>query len=290
LVEELSVRFIGIAFFLWLFRGKFKWLAVLIPSVAWAFAHTGYVASPIYARGIELTIVALFLSYIFLKFDLLTTIMSHFTYNMMITGIALLRSSESYYQMSGWVVVVTLMLPLVPGLFIAIRRYIRKEVSTPENMTLASFVKSDLEQLSAFPIKAEWESLAGQANRTILCLRAGSEIVGFVTGFIDDKLNGYVDGVYVTPKWRRQYWGATLLDSILDELKNNGATDVRVAIKPTENRTRSFLHNLFWRSGIQILSKEESEQTFKTAMKNLFRDLKKEKPGEYELEIPRDLI
>jgi len=290
LVEELSVRFIGIAFFLWLFRGKFKWLAVLIPSVAWAFAHTGYVASPIYARGIELTIVALFLSYIFLKFDLLTTIMSHYTYNMMITGIALLRSSESYYQMSGWVVVVTLMLPLVPGLFIAIRRYIRKEVSTPENMTLVSFVKSDLEQLSAFPVKAEWESLAGQANRTILCLRAGSEIVGFVTGFIDDKLNGYVDGVYVTPKWRRQYWGATLLDSILDELKNNGATDVRVAIKPTENRTRSFLHNLFWRSGIQILSKEESEQTFKTAMKNLFRDLKKEKPGEYELEIPRDLI
>ncbi len=290
LLEELSVRFIGIAFFLWLFRGRYKWFAVLIPSVAWAFAHTGYVASPIYARGVELTIVALFLSYIFLRFDLLTTIMSHFTYNMMITGVMLLRSSERYYQISGWIVVITLMLPLLPGLVIAMRRYIRKEVSIPENMNLTPFEKSDFEQLSAFPVMADWELLAGQRNRMILCLRVNEEIAGFVTGYIDDKHYGYVDGVFVSPKWRRQYWGATMLEAIPEELKNNGAIDVRVAIKPTENRTRSFLHNLFWRSGIQILIKDESEQTFKSAMKYLFRDFKKEKPGEYELEIPRDLI
>jgi GNAT superfamily N-acetyltransferase len=290
LIEELSVRFIGIGFFLWLFRGKHKWLAVLIPSVAWAFAHSGYVTSPIYARGVELTIVAIFLSLVFLKFDLLTTIMSHFTYNMMITGIALLRSSESYYQMSGSVVIITLMLPLVPGLFSMIRRYIYKEHPMPENLTLSSFDTKDLIQLSAFPVKADWQALANQTYRTILCLRADVEIIGLVTGFIDDKNYGYVDGLYVTPKWRRQYWGATMLESILDELKSNGAAEVRVAIKPTENRTRSFLHNLFWRSGIQILTKDKSEQTFKSAMKNLFRGFKKEKPVEYELEIPRNLI
>jgi hypothetical protein len=34
LVEELSIRFIGIGFFLWLFRKKYKWLAVLIPSLS----------------------------------------------------------------------------------------------------------------------------------------------------------------------------------------------------------------------------------------------------------------
>ena len=290
MVEELSVRFIGIAFFLWLFRGRYKWLAVLVPSVAWAFAHTGYVASPIYARGVELTIVALFLSYIFLKFDLLTTIMSHFTYNMMVTGVALLRSSEGYYQISGWIVVITLMLPLLPGLVIAMRRYIRKESPSPETMTLSPFQNSDLEQLSAFSVKADWMSLASQENRKILCLHADDEIAGFVTGYIDDKQYGYVDGIFVSPKWRRQYWGATMLEAILEELRGNGATDVRVAIRPTENRTRSFLHNLFWRSGIQILTKDESEQNFKSAMKELFRGFRKEKPGEYELVIPRELI
>ena len=108
ITEELSIRFLGIGFLLWLFGGRLRWLAVLIPSLFWAFAHTGYITSPIYARGVELTVVALFLGFIFLKFDLLTTIMSHFTYNMMITGIALLRSSEGYYRMSGWVVVLAL--------------------------------------------------------------------------------------------------------------------------------------------------------------------------------------
>jgi len=209
---------------------------------------------------------------------------------MMITGVMLLRSSERYYQISGWIVVVTLLLPLVPGLVIAIRRYIRKESLLPETLTLSPYGKSDMEQLSAFPVNAEWESLAGQANRTILCLRAGNEIIGFVTGYMDDKHYGYVDGVYITSKWRRQYWGAATLEAILDELKNNGATEVRVAIKPTENRTRSFMHNLFWRSSIQILTKDESEHTFKSALKNLFRGIKKEKPGEYELVIPRELI
>jgi len=290
LIEELSIRFIGIGFFLWLFRGKHKWLAVLIPSVVWAFAHTGYVTSPIYARGVELTLVALFLGFIFLKFDLLTTIMCHFTYNMMVTGIALLRSSEDYYQISGWVVILTLTLPLMPGLFLAIRQYLRNEPLTPKKLTVSSLDKSEIGQLCVFPVKADWQVLANQVNRTILCLHAGTEIVGFVTGFIDDEKFGYVDGVYITPKWRRQYWGTALLDAIHEDLKISGASEVRITVKPNENRTRSFLHNLLWRTSIQVLTKDEAELTFKSILKVLFNNLKKEKPGENKLEIPRNLI
>lgn len=290
IMEELSVRFIGIGFLLWLFRGRQKWLAVLIPSLIWAFAHTSYITSPIYARGVELTIVALFLSIIFLKFDLLTTIMSHFTYNMMITGIILLRSSESYYQLSGWIVIVTLAVPILPGLFLSLRRRLRNEPLPPNNLDLTHFQPTDIEQLSAMPIKADWQSLLNQVNRTTLCLRAGPEVVGFVTGSVDDKRLGYIDGVYITPEWRRQYWGTTLLDAIGEELKKCGALEIRITAKSSEQKTRSFLHNLFWHTGIHILQKDEEEQTFKTAMNNLFIELKKEKPGEYELEIPRNLI
>jgi hypothetical protein len=290
LIEELSIRFLGIGFFLWLFRGKYVWLAVLIPSLVWAFAHTGYVTYPIYARGVELTLVALFLSFIFLKFDLLTAIMSHFTYNMMIMGIVLLRSSETYYQISGWVVVLTLAVPLMPGLYVAIHRYLRKEPPIPETLTLSPLGPSDLTQLSMLPVIADWPALRNQANRIMYCLRAGTEIIGFVTGFIDDKKLGYVDGVYITPKWRRQYWATTLLDVIHEELKQCGASEVRIIVKPNEIRTRSFLHNLFWRTGIEILTKDESAQTFRSAIKTLFNDLKKEKPSDSELEIPRNLI
>jgi ribosomal protein S18 acetylase RimI-like enzyme len=290
LIEELTIRLIGIGFFLWLFRGKYKWLAVLIPAVLWAFAHTGYLTFPIYARGVELTLVAVFLAFIFLKFDLLTTIMSHFAYNMMVTGIALLRSSEGYYQISGWVVVLTLALPLIPGLYLTVRRYLRNEPSAPRNLILSSLNESDLQQLSVLPVKADWQALAGQTNRSVLCLRADIEIVGFVTGFIDEKKIGYVDGVYIKPKWQRQYWGSTLMDAIQETLTTGGASEVRVLLRTDENRTRFFLHNIFWRSRILILTRDESEQTFKAALKFLFKNLKKARFSENELEIPRNLI
>jgi hypothetical protein len=290
LIEELSVRFIAIGFLLWLFRGRYKWLAVLIPSLLWAFAHTGYVTYPIYARGVELTLVALFLSFIFLKFDLLTTIVSHFTYNMLITGIVLLRSSEAYYQTSGWIVVLTLILPLMPGLYVALRRYLRYEAPPPETFTLSALDPSDLGQLSTWPVKADWPALTEQVNRILYGLRAGTEMIGLVTGFVDEKNIGYIDGVYITPKWRRQYWGTTLLDAIHEDLKRCGAVEVRIAVRSAEHRTRSFLHNLFWRTGIQILTRNESELAFRTAIKTLFQELKKEKHGDHEWEIPRNLI
>lgn len=76
LTEELLFRLIGISFFLWVFP-KQRWLAILIPGVLWAFAHTSYVSYPIYARGVELTIHAIIVGIIFLKFDLFTTILAH---------------------------------------------------------------------------------------------------------------------------------------------------------------------------------------------------------------------
>ena len=290
MIEELSIRLIGIGFFLWLFRGKVRWVAVLIPSIIWAFAHTSYVTSPIYARGIELTIVALFLGFIFLKFDLSTTMMAHFTYNMMVTGIFLLRSSERYYQISGWIVILTLALPLLPGLYLTIRRRIRSAPASPESLVLSPFEPSDLEHLCALPVKTDWQALVIQANRTMLCLRSGAEILGLATGFLDDKKNGYIDGVYLQPHWRRQYWGATLLDAIREELINCGAVEIRVLVKPEENRSRAFFHNLFWRTRIQILAPDEPKPSFGKALKILFSDLKREKSTAGELEIPRNLI
>jgi hypothetical protein len=288
MIEELSVRLIGIGFLLWLFRGRFKWLAVLIPSLIWAFAHASYVTSPIYARGVELTIVAIFLGFIFLKFDLLTTIMSHFTYNMMVTGIFLLRSSDRYYQISGWIVILILFLPLLPGLYLTLRRRMHKEVPAPESLVLSNFEPSDLEQLSAFPVKADWSALTAQPDRVVICLRTGDEILGVATGFVDDRKNGQIDGIYVQPNWRRQYWGAALLDAIQEELRNCGAAEVRILLKSDENRSKAFIHNLFWRTRVQIFSLGESRPTFIYSIRELLT-LKKGKTSEGGLEIPRNL-
>jgi membrane protease YdiL (CAAX protease family) len=289
LIEELAIRLLGIGFFLWLFRGRLVWLAVLIPSLIWAFAHASYVTSPIYARGVELTIVAIFLGFIFLKFDLMTTIMAHFTYNMMLMGIILLRSSERYYQICGWIVVLFLLLPLIPGLYLTIQRRTRTEKPAPESLVLSHYEPSDLEQLSALSVKADWAALVSQTNRTLLCLRSTTEVVGFATGFIDDKNVGYIDGIHIKPAWRRQYWGATLLDAVQEELKNCGATEVRVSVKSEEKLSRSFLHNLFWKTNIQILNQGNAKPAFVDIIRSLFNDMKRKRTGELELEIPRDL-
>jgi GNAT superfamily N-acetyltransferase len=227
--------------------------------------------------------MALFLGFIFLKFDLLTTIMAHCTYNMMITGVALLLSSEMYYRISGWIMILILLLPLIPGLYLTIRKRIRKETPAPENLILSHFEPSDLEQLSAFPVKADWAALSAQPDRVVLCLRAGEEILGFATGFVDDRKNGQIDGIYIQPRWRRQYWGAALLDAVQEELQNCGAVEVRVLLKPEENRSKAFIHNLFWRTRIQVFSQDNPAPSFVYAIRELI-NLKKGKTTEGGLE------
>jgi len=291
LSEELLFRLIGIAFFVWIFRKKHTWLALLIPGVIWAFAHSSYVAYPIYARGVELTIAALFTGFVFLKFDLLTTMMSHFTYNMMIVGVILLRSNEAYYRASGWVVVLALTLPLLPGLFWTLKRLLSKRRTLPEALTVSPAVESDIAQLSAFPVRADWESLLAQSNRTTLCLRAQDELLGFATGFINEQGSASLDGVYVTPEWRRQYWGSTLLDALREHFDDQGVSDAHAVLRLKERRPSDFLHNQFWRPRAQILTPEEFP-TFSSTLRMGWQNLREafKKNAEDDLEIPRDIL
>ena len=298
LSEELLFRLIGISAFLWIFR-KQRWLAVLIPGALWAFAHTSYVSYPIYARGIELTIDAILMGIIFLKFDLFTTIMAHFTYNMIIVASPLLRSSDPAFQLSGMVILVVLALPLLPGLYWTLKLRFSKSNSLPDSFTLTPAAESDLPKLNALPIKADWPALLSQTNRTILCLRGDDELIGIVTGYVE-KNAANIDGVYVTPQWRRQYWGAKLLSAIQDHFKNSGVETTRSALLPGEKKQMAFLHNLYWRPGTYILN-PKATPAFSTAVQQLKSDFwenitkwrawnKKEKPQEIEIEIPRDIL
>ena len=282
---------LGISLFLWVFRKKQVWLAVLIPGVLWAFAHSSYVTYPIYVRGIELTVVALFLGFVFLKFDLFTAIMSHFTYNMMIVGIILLRSSESYYQISGQIVVLTLLLPLLPGLVWKLKQILGKLPPLPDALTLSPAADADIPKLTAFPIKADWDVLLTQPNRTTLCLYAKDELIGFVTGLVDEQNSATLDGVYITPKWRRQYWGSTLMDAFSEHLQSTGEIEIRTILLTKEKEPAAFLSNLFWRTRAQVLTPEKVPvfvPMVKKGWRELLAGLKKKTP-KAELEIPRDI-
>ena len=296
LTEELLFRLIGISIFLWIFK-KQRWLAVLIPGVLWAFAHTSYVSYPIYARGVELTIHAIIVGIIFLKFDLFTTIMAHFTYNMIIVSMPLLRSDDPYFQFSGIVVLVVLVMPLLPGLYWALKLRLGKSEALPDSFTLSPASKSDLQNLAAFPVTADWEILLQQSNRVTLCLRDNNNLIGFSTGFIENNA-ATIDGVYISPQWRRQYWGTRLLDAIQEYFKNQNIETQRAFLFPNERKQMTFLHNLFWQPSVYVLTpreKFEFKKMIQDVKVDLYKWLHEWKTGkkdhkDSELVIPRDIF
>ncbi len=110
LSEEFMFRLFAIAFF----KKYLKkiWIAVFISSVLWAFAHSNYPIYPNYIRGIELTIVGIVYSLVYLKYGIEATIISHYVYNAMLVGWPLLKADSLYFKTSGILVLLLVFLPL----------------------------------------------------------------------------------------------------------------------------------------------------------------------------------
>lgn len=289
LSEELLFRLAGISLVLWLTRKR--WLALLLPGLLWAFAHLSYVSDPIYARGIELTIVAIFYGIIFLNFGLMTTIISHMSYNMIVSSVGLFLSSDPYYQFSGMVVLVILFSLLLPGLVVWAKKRLGGTVSTFPDLEILSATEADLPQLTGFPVKADWKTLLVDSQRKTLCLRSGDTVLGFSTGTLTPKGNVILDGVYILPAWRRAYLGSTLVGSLQEQFEAQGIENFYFYTEPEQKKTLSFLGSLFWRSDTLILKQEKVPSFRSTLVEPFVTWLRKERShksneDEFEMVIP----
>ncbi len=110
LVEETLFRLFAIPL-VWRWT-KSKWIAVLAPAILWGFLHTGYYVEPIYARGLELTLVGVLLGWVYLKYGIWATIVGHFVYNATISSTLLLSSGNTYFQAATLLVISFLLFPL----------------------------------------------------------------------------------------------------------------------------------------------------------------------------------
>ena len=97
--EEVLFRFFGFALFKKAVRNTF--LAFLIPTVIWAFLHSGYQIFPVYFRGIELTIGGLLFALVFWRYGLFTAIMTHWIVDTLYFTIPLMKSSSMGFVISG---------------------------------------------------------------------------------------------------------------------------------------------------------------------------------------------
>jgi membrane protease YdiL (CAAX protease family) len=118
IVEEFTYRFFGITFFKKYAKSTF--LAILIPTIIWAVAHSNYAVFPIYFRGIELLITGFIFGYFFLRYNITTVIIAHYLIDVVYMGLALIITGN-LIMMSGEIFI--LIFPLI----IAIIGLIKKE-------------------------------------------------------------------------------------------------------------------------------------------------------------------
>ncbi len=112
--EEVTYRLFGISLFKRYLKSTV--VALLIPAMIWAFAHSNYPVFPIYIRGIELTIAGLIFGVGFLRFGIVTCIVAHFVVDAVLLGMPLLSSGNTAYLISGIAVMGFALLPAVLGL------------------------------------------------------------------------------------------------------------------------------------------------------------------------------
>ncbi|MFF3922711.1 CPBP family intramembrane glutamic endopeptidase [Paenibacillus lactis] len=85
--EEAVYRLFGIRMVKKIVRSTF--VASLITSIIWALGHTLYPIYPVVSRPIELVIIGLLFSYIFLKYGYIAAMFSHVVFNSILMGISL---------------------------------------------------------------------------------------------------------------------------------------------------------------------------------------------------------
>jgi hypothetical protein len=253
--EELAFRLIGISAILWFTRTFTRlpetfcrFLALLIPGALWAFAHLAYVRDPFYLRGIELTIAAVLLEGLFfLRFDLTTTIVAHFAYNAGLGALPLLRSGEPWFVVSGVIIILAMLSPMMPYVAREVWRRLRGKPRRVLRPRIRPATVGDLEVLAALPVSGVGD-LLNVPEATVLCLEAGDDdIVGLAAGRLAVDGLGEVLHVYVAPLWRRRYWGSELLETLCAHLQEQGAESIQAEVAVGNKEAMGFMAGQDWK-------------------------------------------
>ncbi|AIQ54656.1 CPBP family intramembrane glutamic endopeptidase [Paenibacillus sp. FSL R7-0331] len=110
LSEEAVYRLFGIRMLKKLVKNTF--IASLITTAIWAFGHTLYPIYPVISRPIELTVIGLLFSYIFLRYGFIAVMFAHVVFDSILIGMTLIFMQESVNIAAG---VITIVLPFLVG-------------------------------------------------------------------------------------------------------------------------------------------------------------------------------
>ncbi len=154
-LEEVMFRAIPIAFVArWAAGSRWSNLAVgaavLGSSLAFGFAHANYPSWPAYARGVELLFEAVIWGLLYVRVGLITTIVGHFVYDLVLFGLFASAGSAPEYQRA---LAVVALVGLAPALLVVVQWWRHRGVAiTPRRFadwapTVATGVAADRDAL-----------------------------------------------------------------------------------------------------------------------------------------------
>ena len=92
---------------------RLSWLAILIPALLWGLAHSFYLVFPIYVRCIELTILGILFSIIFLKYGIEIVIVAHFLVNVILASMPFWQAHDTAFFIYGIAIAFFVLAPAV---------------------------------------------------------------------------------------------------------------------------------------------------------------------------------
>lgn len=126
--EEAVYRYFGVGIFRRWFKNTYA--AAIIPSLVWALGHTMYPLYPVSTRIIELVIIGILLTWVMVKFGLLTAIFTHAMFNTIAMSMALFYYGEAFDIVMG---VLYIVMPVVIAYIVKLvhARYIKNKPEQP---------------------------------------------------------------------------------------------------------------------------------------------------------------
>ncbi|WP_237167722.1 CPBP family intramembrane glutamic endopeptidase [Paenibacillus yonginensis] len=115
--EEAVYRLFGIPMLKKIVRSTF--VASLITTLIWAFGHTLYPIYPVISRPIELTIIGLLFSYIFLRHGYIAVMFAHVVFDSLLMGLSLITMGGASNVLIG---IITFAMPAIVGYLISVFR------------------------------------------------------------------------------------------------------------------------------------------------------------------------
>ncbi|MBM3248412.1 MAG: CPBP family intramembrane metalloprotease [Candidatus Omnitrophica bacterium] len=142
--EEIIYRMFGISWGKRYLRNIV--LAAIFASLIWGFSHTQYAVFPFWFRGLEVSILGLFLSFVFLRYGIIPVIIAHFLFDVFWGVAAYILGNTTASLMLGSVFIMT-----IPLIFAAICYSLnRKEKEKELEVSLSRSQKYNLAILVAF--------------------------------------------------------------------------------------------------------------------------------------------